>query len=71
MGLTYLKERGWGRFYLSTVSDDDSRYILARKLCGGITAKDVNNTLDPALERGVIETADVHNRPRLLSDNGP
>lgn len=27
MEFTYHKERGWGRFYLSTVSDDDSRYI--------------------------------------------
>jgi transposase InsO family protein len=28
---TYLKVTGWGRFYLSTVLDDFSRYIVA---CG-------------------------------------
>src|SRR5262249_4854218 len=30
---TYLKVIGWGRFYLSTVLDDFSRYIMAWKLC--------------------------------------
>src|SRR5215813_4102266 len=30
---TYLKVIGWGWFYLSTVLDDFSRYIIAFKLC--------------------------------------
>jgi putative transposase len=30
---TYLKVIGWGWFYLSTVLDDYSRYIIAWKLC--------------------------------------
>ncbi len=30
---TYLKVTGWGRFYLSTVLDDFSRYFIAWKLC--------------------------------------
>jgi transposase InsO family protein len=25
---------GWGWFYLSTILDDDSRYIVGWKLCG-------------------------------------
>ena len=68
---TYLKVIGWGWFYLSTVLDDYSRYILAWKLCDGMTAKDVSNTLSLALETSGLETANVRHRPRLLSDNGP
>ena len=30
---TYLKVIGWGWFYLSTILDDYSRYIIAWKLC--------------------------------------
>ncbi len=30
---TYLKVIGRGRFYLSTVLDDFSRYLIAWKLC--------------------------------------
>ena len=30
---TYLKVTGWGWFYLSSVLDDFSRYIIAWKLC--------------------------------------
>ena len=30
---TYLKVIGWGWFYLSSVLDDVSRYIIAWKLC--------------------------------------
>src|SRR5215469_4869855 len=35
---TYLKVIGWGWFYLSTVLDDFSRYIVAWKLCTTMTA---------------------------------
>jgi putative transposase len=42
---TYLRVIGWGWFYLSTVLDDFSRYILAWKLCTTMTATDVSDTL--------------------------
>jgi putative transposase len=35
---TYLRVIGWGCFYLSTVLEDFSRYILAWKLCTTMTA---------------------------------
>jgi transposase-like protein len=38
---TYLKVTGWGWFYLSTVLDDFSRYIVAWKLCTAMAARDV------------------------------
>ena len=36
---TYLKVIGWGWFYLSTVLDDFSRYIVAWKLCTSMKAE--------------------------------
>jgi transposase InsO family protein len=45
---TYLKITGWGWYYLSTVLDDFSRYILAWKLCTTMCANDVTATLDLA-----------------------
>ena len=43
---TYLKVTGWGWFYLSTVLDDFSRYIVAWKLCTTMSAADVTATLE-------------------------
>ena len=67
---TYLKVIGWGWFYLSTVLDDYSRYIIAWKLCTTMKAEDVTATLDMALDASGVDKARVLHRPRLLSDNG-
>jgi transposase InsO family protein len=61
---------GWGWFYLSTVLDDFSRYIVAWKLCTTMKAEDVTTTLDLALQASGLEQAMLADRPRLLSDNG-
>jgi transposase InsO family protein/transposase-like protein len=67
---TYLKVIGWGWFYLSTVLDDFSRYIVAWKLCTNMKVEDVTATLDLALQASGLDQAKPANRPRLLSDNG-
>ena len=67
---TYLKVIGWGWFYLSTVLDDFSRYIVAWKLCANMKAEDVTATLDLALKASGLDQAKIIHRPRLLSDNG-
>jgi putative transposase len=67
---TYLKVIGWGWFYLSSVLDDFSRYIVAWKLCTGMRAEDVTATLDLALRASGLDQATPADRPRLLSDNG-
>ena len=67
---TYLKVIGWGWFYLSTVLDDFSRYIVAWKLCTTMKAEDVTATLDLALQASGLDQAKSADRPRLLSDNG-
>jgi transposase InsO family protein len=68
---TYLKVTGWGWFYLSTVLDDFSRYIVAWKLCATMRVEDVTATLERALQAsGLHDEAGLTQRPRLLSDNG-
>jgi transposase InsO family protein len=68
---TYLKVTGWGWYYLSTMLDDFSRYIVAFKLCTTMTAADVTATLGLALQASGLDCLPVDRRPRLLSDNGP
>jgi putative transposase len=67
---TYLKIVGWGWYYLSTVLDDFSRYVIAWKLCTTMKAEDVTNTLELALTASGCNQAHVRHKPRLLSDNG-
>ena len=67
---TYLKVIGWGWFYLSTILDDFSRYIIAWQLCTTMKAEDVTDTLELALQASGCDEAKVVHRPRLLSDNG-
>jgi len=67
---TYLKVIGWGWFYLSTILDDYSRYIIAWKLCATMKVGDVTDTLELALAASGCDQAKVLHKPRLLSDNG-
>ena len=56
---TYLKVTGWGWFYLSTVLDDFSRYIVAWKLCTTMKAEDVTSTLELALPAPGLDQVNV------------
>ena len=67
---TYLKVMSWGWFYLSTILDDYSRYVIAWKLCTTMKASDVTDTLELALQASGCDQIDVNRRPKLLSDNG-
>lgn len=67
---TYFKVIGWGWYYLSTILDDYSRYIIAWKLCTTMRTDDVTDTLKLALEASGCDRAVVAHKPRLLSDNG-
>ncbi len=64
---TYFKIIGWGWYYLSTILDDYSRFIVNWKLCANMKAEDVKDTLDEArLLANISDEADL----KLLSDNG-
>jgi transposase len=64
---TYFKILGWGWYYLSTVLDDYSRYIVHWELCSNMKVEDVKRTVDRAIVKAKLITKE---KPRLLSDNG-
>ena len=64
---TYFKILGWGWYYLSTILDDYSRYIVHWELCSNMKVDDVKRTVDTAIVKAKLITKQ---RPRLLSDNG-
>jgi len=67
---TYIKIISWGWYYLSTILDDYSRYVVAWKLCTTMKASDVTDTLELALQASGCNQVIVQHKPRLLSDNG-
>src|SRR5258705_5222626 len=66
---TYLKVIGWGWFYLSTILDDFSRYIIAWKLCTTMRADDLTDTPQMARTASACLPARGAPKPPPLSDN--
>jgi putative transposase len=48
---TYFKIIGWGWYYLSTIIDDYSRYIVHWELCSTTKAQDVQSTVATAIKK--------------------
>jgi putative transposase len=68
---TYFRVVNWGWYFLSTVLDDYSRYIISWRLTTTMAASDVTDTLEDALKATGLSEPRVRHKPRLLSDNGP
>jgi len=64
---TYFKVVGWGWYYLSSVMDDYSRYIISWELCNTMKAPDVEQSIEKAIAHSGV---DRRYMPKLLSDNG-
>ena len=64
---SYLKVVHWGWYYLTTILDDYSRYIIAWELCKNMRSDDVGRVVLKALDITGLTTEE---RPKLLSDNG-
>jgi putative transposase len=64
---TYFKILGWGWYYLSTIMDDYSRYIIHWELCRTMKAEDVERTVEKAMAIAGLQHGQ---KPKLLSDNG-
>ena len=67
----YLKVPGWGYYYLVTVLDDYSRFILAWRLQSDMTAGSLIEVVQDAVEKTGMTEVPLSDRTALLSDNGP
>jgi len=68
---TYFRVISWGRYYLSTLLDDYSHFIVAWRLSTSMSVSDAQDTLDDAISFTGLDQVKIKHRPRLLSDNGP
>ena len=64
---TYFKIIGWGWYYLSTVLDDYSRYIITWELCKNMETDDAKRSVEEAIQETGVREDEM---PRLLTDNG-
>jgi len=67
---SYFRVAGWGYYYLVTVMDDYSRFILAWELQKDMTADSLIEVLQEAVDATGMTDVPVEDRTRLLSDNG-
>lgn len=67
---TQFKVIDWGYYYLCTILDDYSRYILDWRLAPTMGSSDIEETLKLAIAKTKLTHIKVKHRPRLLSDNG-
>jgi putative transposase len=67
---SYFRVVGWGYYYLVTVMDDYSRFILAWKLQRNMTADSLIEVVQEAIDTTGMTEVPVEDRTKLLSDNG-
>ena len=67
---SYFRVVGWGYYYLVTVMDDYSRFILAWKLQRDMSADSLIEVIQEAIDATGMTEVPVEDRTKLLSDNG-
>jgi RNA-directed DNA polymerase len=67
----HLKMIDWGWYYLVTVMDDFSRFILAWELKSDMAASSLIDVVQQAVDLTGMTDVPVEDRTVLLSDNGP
>ena len=67
---SYFKVVGWGYYYLVTVMDDYSRFILSWKLQRDMTTDSLIEVVQEAVDKTGMTEVPVADRSSLLSDNG-
>jgi putative transposase len=67
---SYFKVPGWGYYYLVTVMDDYSRFILGWKMQKDMSANSLIEVVQQAVDATGMTDVPVVDRTKLLSDNG-
>ncbi len=67
---SYFRVVGWGYYYLVTVMDDYSRFILTWKLQRDMSANSLIEVVQEAVDATGMTDVPVEDRTKLLSDNG-
>ena len=67
---SYFRVVGWGYYYLVTVMDDYSRFLLAWKLQKDMSANSLIEAVQEAVDATGMTDVPVEDRTKLLSDNG-
>ncbi len=67
---SYFRVIGWGYYYLVTVLDDYSRFIVAHKLQRDMISDSFIKVVQEAVDKTGMAEVPVADRTRLLSDNG-
>ncbi len=68
---SYFRVLGWGLYYLATVMDDFSRFIIAWRLHRDMTSDSFIEVVQDAVDLTGMTDVPWEHRTRLLSDNGP
>jgi len=68
---SYFRVIGWGFYYMVTVMDDFSRFILSWKLQKDMTSDSFIEVVQDAVDLTGMTEVSLDDRTRLLSDNGP
>jgi len=67
---SYFRVVGWGYYYLVTVMDDYSRFILAWKLQKDMTSGSLMEVVQEAIDATGMTEVPLEDRTKLLTDNG-
>ena len=67
---SYFRVAGWGYYYMVTVMDDYSRFILSWRLQVDMTSPSLIEVVQDAVDSTGMTDVRVEDRTRLLSDNG-
>ena len=67
---SYFRVISWGYYYLVTVMDDYSRFILAWKLQKDMSADSLIEVVQEAVDATGMTEVPIKDRTKLLSDNG-